>query len=44
MTWEQLVVAALLVLALLVQFMRVLKGTVEDEQVTRPKRRAFPCR
>ena len=32
MTWEQLVVPVLLVLALLVQLMRVLKGTVEEAQ------------
>lgn len=32
MTWEQLVIAVLLILALMVQLMRVLKGTVEEEQ------------
>jgi len=32
MTWEQLVIPVLLVLALLVQLMRMLKGTVEEAQ------------
>ena len=32
MTWEQLVVPVLLVVAMLVQLMRVLKGTVEEAQ------------
>ncbi|HEU4505720.1 MAG TPA: hypothetical protein VFR79_12860 [Nitrospira sp.] len=32
MTWEQLVVPVLVVLALLVQLMRMLKGTVEETQ------------
>lgn len=32
MTWEQLVIPVLLVLALLVQLLRALKGAVEEEQ------------
>lgn len=32
MTWEQLVIPVLLVLTLLVQLMRMLKGTVEEAQ------------
>ena len=42
MTWEQLMIPVLLVLALLVQRMRIRKGTVEEAQGDEAERRAFP--
>ena len=42
MTWEQLVIAVLLILALMVQLMRVLKGTVEDEQADEAEAVSMP--
>jgi len=43
MTWEQLVIPVLLVLALLVQVMRMLKGTIEEAQGDETRATGIPA-